>query len=232
CWIITKHFSFDKRGFLFAIVIVSANIGSLLATSPFAKLITHFGWRNALTNIAFTSFALAVLIWLVVRDDNSNKINEVNINNKNIEDVIRTDEEKVSWFTISKEVFKIPIVKYCFFSSLNYATMISFQGLWAVPFFIDIYKMDKSTASDLVALIPLGFLIGVLVLSKLNDTKFGKYIFFYVMAISLIVYFIFTISTTNLPNFFIMILLFLIGFSNSTIPYQFKIYSLILPTRY
>jgi len=231
-WIITKYFSYDKRGFLFAILIFIGNIGSLLAASPFAKLITYFGWRNALANVAFTSFALAILIWLVVRDDNSNKINEANLNNKDKKSVIKTEEEKSSWFVVCREVASIPIIKYCFVSSLTYATMMSFQGLWAVPFFMDIYKMEKSAASDLVTMIPLGFLIGVLLLSKLNDTKYGRYNFFFVNATSLIVYLIFTISTINLPNTFVIILLFLIGFSNSADPYLLKIYSLIFPKRY
>ena len=231
-WIITGYFSYDKRGFLFAILTFFGGIGSVLAASPFAKLITYFGWRNALTNIAYTSFVLAVLIWLVVRDDNFNKVNEANLNNKDKKSVIKTDEEKIIWFAIFKEVVSIPIIKYCFLSMLNYATMVSFQGLWAVPFFIDIYKMEKSAASDLVTMIPLGFLVGVLLLSKLNDTKYGRYIFFFVNAISLIVYLIFTISTINLPNTFVIILLFLIGFSNSMNSYLFKLYSLVFPKRY
>jgi len=231
-WIITKYFSYRNRGFLFAVLIFSANIGSISAASPFARLIAYFGWRNALTIVAFASFVLAALIWLVVRDNNSSKINEIDLNNKDKHNVIKTDEEKNNWFTILKEVFSIPIIKYCFLSSLTYATMMSFQGLWGVPFLMDIYKMEKSAASDLVTIIPLGFLIGVLLLSKLNDTKYGGYIFFFVNTTSLIAFFIFTISTNNLSNTFIIILLFLIGFSNSAIPYQFKIYSLVFPIQH
>jgi len=175
-WIITKYFSYDKRGFLFAILMFSGNIGSILAASPFAKLITHFGWRNALTNIAYSSFALAVLIWLVVRDDNSSRIKKVRLDNKDVESIIKIDKEKASWFTVLKEVFSIPIVRYCFFSAPLYSAMMSFQGLWAVPFFMDIYKMEKSAASGLVTMIPIGLVVGVLLLSKLNDTKYGKYI--------------------------------------------------------
>jgi len=231
-WIITNYFSFSKRGFLFAILIFCANIGSTSAASPFAKLITYFGWRNALANIAFTSFALAVLVWLLVRDDNSNKMNVVNLNNKDKKIVIKTDKEKNSWFVVCRKIVSIPIVKYCFFNSITYAAMISFQGLWAVPFFMDVYKMDKSTASDIVTLIPLGFLVGVIVLSKLNDTKYGRYIFFLVNTTSLISFLIFTIFTVNLPNTVVMILLFLIGFSNSAVPFLFKVYSLVFPKRY
>jgi len=230
-WIITKYFTYN-RGFLYAILMFSGNIGSILAASPFAKLITHFGWRNALTNITYTSFALAILIWLVVRDNNSNKVEKIHLDNKDIENIIKIDKEKASWFAIFKEVFSMPIIKYCFFSAILYSTTMTFQGLWAVPFFMDIYKMDKSAASGLVTMIPFGLVAGVLLLSKLLDTKYGKYIFFFVNVISLIVYLIFTISTIDLPNTFVMTLLFLIGFSNSAVPFLLKTYSVVLPKRH
>jgi len=231
-WIVTKYFAYDKRGFLFAIFMFIGNMGSILAASPFAKLITYFGWRNVLSNSTYISFALAVLIWLVVRDDNLNKINEANLNNKYKKSAIKIEEEKSSWLVVCREVVSIPIVKYCFFSSLTYATMMSFQGLWAVPFFMDIYKMERTAASDLLTMIPIGLVAGTLLLSKLNDTKYGQYIFFFVNATSLIVYLIFTISTVNLPNTFIIILLFLIGFSMSVTPFLLKIYSVVLPKKH
>ena len=59
--------------------------------------------------------------------------------------------------------------------------MMSFQGLWAVPFFMDVYKMEKSAASDLVTMIPIGLVVGSLILSKLYDTKYGRFIFYLLM---------------------------------------------------
>jgi len=231
-WIITKYFSIEKRGFLFAIFMFSGNIGSILAAAPFAKLITLFGWRNALIYISYSSFALAILIWLVVRDENSNKLEKVQSENKKIQNIIKTDKEKVSWFTIFKEVFKIPIIKYCFLNGLLYASMMSFAGLWAVPFFMDVYNMGKSAASGLVTMIPIGLVVGSLLLSRLYDLKYGEYIFFLVNVISFIVYLIFTLFTDNLPIPFVTIFLFLIGFSNSAIPYLLKIYTIVLPERH
>jgi len=230
--IITKYFIHDKRGFLYAISIFYANIGSVLATSPFEKLINLFGWRNALAGVAFISFTLALLIWLVLRDNNSNKIGEATKDNKDSKNIIEVVKEKTNWCLVIKEIFNISIIKYCIIGHFAYSATLSFQGLWAVPFFMDVYKMEESSASDLVTIIPLGFLVGLLLLSKFNDTKYGKYIFFSVNVLSLIIYLIFAIFTIQMPYTLILILLFLIGFSNSMVPYLFKIYSLVLPKRH
>jgi len=232
-WMIAKYFAYNIRGFLFAILMFIGGIGSLSAASPFAKLITYFGWRNALANIAFVTFVLAVLIWLVVRDNNSNKIDEANLNNRNIENIITTDEEKISWFTIFKEVASIPIIKYCIIVSVTaYGAMMSFQGLWAVPFFMDIYKMDKSTASGLVTIIPLGFLVGLLVLGRFYDTKYGKILYLFSGVSSLALYLSFFLWMDKFTGYNIFKILFFVwGFFQGSLPYIFKVYSVVLPKR-
>jgi sugar phosphate permease len=233
-WMITEYFAYDKRGFIFAILMFIANIGSLLATSPFAKLIAHFSWRNSLANISYISFALAVLIWLVVRDGNSNKIKEVNLNNQDKKSVTKTEEEKSSWWVVCKEVFSIPIIKYCIIASMtSYGALMSFQGLWAVPFFMDVFRMEKSAASGLVTIIPLGVLSGILILGRFYDTKYGKLLYLLGSVSSLVVYLTLFLGMDKFigDNFF-KILFFIWGFCQGAGPYIFKIYSMILPKRH
>ena len=233
-WIITNYFSYDKRGFLFAIFTFIGIVGSLLGVAPLAKLINYFGWRNALTNVAFASFALAVLIWLVARDDNSNKINEANLNNKDKKSVIKTDEERISWIAVCKEVASMPIIKYFIIVSMTlYGAMMSFQGLWAVPFFIDVYKMEKSATSGLVTMVPLGFLVGILLLSKLNDTKYGKILYMLGAVSSLVLYLLFFLCMDKFIGYnYLRIILFIWGFCQGSRPYPLKVYSVVLHKRY
>lgn len=225
-WIISKYFTYNKRGFLFSLFMLFGNAGSILATLPFARLINLFGWRNTLAKISFLSFLLLVLIWIFVRDNNSNHVEKKQINDKNI---IEEDKIKISWFFILKKVLSIPIIKYCFIGSLSYGAMISLQGLWAVPFFIDIYKMDNATASNFLIMIPIGIASGTLLLSKLNDSKFGKYIYLWGSISSIVVYLIFTIFTDKIPPILIFILFFVLGFQYGSVPFLLKMYTLILP---
>jgi len=234
-WIIRKYFAYEKRGFLTAIFMFSGNIGFVLATSPFAKLISLSGWRSALANVAFISFGLTVLLWFFVGDNNSGKMKETQLDNKDIENLIKRDEEKAaSWFTICKELFSTPIIKYCVILCMFYTgAQMSFQGLWAVSFLIDVYKMGKSSASDCVSMIPIGLMLGLLLLGRFYDTKYGKPLFILGPVSSLILYLSFFLCTDKFIGFNIFKILFFIwGFCQGADPYILKVYSLILPKKY
>lgn len=237
-WILTKYFAPSKRGFLFSIFIFSGNIGFLLSASPFAKLINSLGWRNSLIGIGFISFIMMFLVWIFVKDNDSNKydkIEEISLYNKegaNIKNSNRGNK-KVSWSFMWKEIFSKPIIKYCTISiSLTYGATMSVQGLWAVPFLMDIYKYEKSIAYNLLTMIPFGYMVGILLFSKFNDTKYGKYLYFSVNACSTIIYLIFTLFTAQLPYVLISTLLFLLGFTRAGTPYILRIYSIFLPQQY
>lgn len=233
-WIIMKYFAYEKRGFLGAIFIFSGNIGFVLATLPFAKLINFSGWRSALAYVAFISFGLAVLLWFFVGDNNSNKIKETQLDNKDIENLTKRDEKKASWFTICKELFSTPIIRYCVISCMFYAgAQMSFQGLWAVSFLIDVYKMGKTSASDCVTIIPVGLMLGILLLGRFYDTKYGKLLFMLGPVSSLILYLSFFLYTDKFIGFNVFKILFFIwGFCQGADPYILKVYSLILPEKY
>jgi len=237
-WIMTKYFAQNIRGFLFSMFIFSGTIGSFLAVSPFAKLIKFLGWRTSLIGVGFISFILTFLVWIFIRDDNSDKSGKTEgfpldkKKEKNVKN-INAGNKKINWFIVLKEIFSVPIIKYCVISIfLAYGAIMSIQGLWGVPFLMDIYKYKKSIASNLLTMIPFGYMVGILLLSKFTDTKYGKYLYFGVNACSTIVYLIFTLFTVQLPYTLLSILLFLIGFLHAAVPYVLKLYSIFLPQRY
>ncbi|MBA7544139.1 putative sulfoacetate transporter SauU [subsurface metagenome] len=230
-WIVNRYFAFEKRGFLFFIFQFVGNIASVLAAAPFAKFLNLFGWKDALISIAFIPTAVGFLIWVILRDNNSKK-KEFTLDKENTEDTIKSSEEKASWIFILKKVLSISIIKYCLIINIAYGALLSFQGLWVVPYLIDVYKIGKSSAFSLVTLIPLGFIIGILLFSKLSDTLHGKYIYFFSNILIAIIYLSFTIFIQNIPHNFLIFLLFILGFSYGTFPYFLKIYSLVLPERY
>ena len=221
-WILKKYFAFEKRGFLLFILQFIGNLASILAAAPLANLISFLGWKGALISIGLISITISILIWVTVRDDNT-----VTKENKNGEG--STDKEKQSWFSIVKEVLQVPIIKYCLVSTIIYASMLSFQGLWVVPYLIDVYQVSKSSASSLATLIPTGYVIGLLLFSKLSDTIYGKYIYFFCTVIITIIYSLLTIYSGTISPNILPKLLFLIGISHGSIPYMLKIYTLVLP---
>jgi len=224
-WIINKYFDFEKRGFLLLILQFIGNLGSVLAAGPLSNLIIFLGWKGALLFIGIITIAIGILIWITVRDNNDSHTKEIsNLNDSQ-------NEEKKGWFSIVREVLQIPIIKYCLISTIVYASMLSFQGLWVVPYLIDVYKLSKSSASSLATLIPTGYVIGLLLFSKLSDTIYGKYIYFCCTVIISSIYLFLTICTGNIQPTFLPLLLFTIGISHGATPYMVKIYTLVLPKK-
>ena len=234
-WIIRMYFPEDKRGFLFSVQTFFGNIGSILSTSPLAFLIHIFRWRIALGFFGVISFFIAFLFWLFLKDKKKDEgsidlEDEILVTDESILEIPREKGGK-DWIHTLKEVFKIPITKYILLSFLAYGAMIVLQGLWAIPFLLDTYKMNKLAASKIVAMIPIGFMIGVLGFSKISDSKFGKYIFFYVNVGSTFVYIFFTLYTAQLYIYGLYILFLLVGIFRGTVPILLKIYSIIFPKK-
>ena len=221
-WMITKYFNSSRRGTLFSIFMFTGNIGAILATSPFEKLIYFYKWRNALGIIASITFVLTLLIYLFVKDDNGISEEKNSFNNKKMRD---------NWFIVLRNTIKMPLIRYSLLTFLCYAAMISLQGLWAIPFLMGVYGFEKNVASNFVILIPTGFMIGTLIFAKINDTKYNKYVFFMAIFLSALIYLKFAIFTNKLSNNIIMLMFFLIGFFHGTVPFIFKLYSLFLPKR-
>lgn len=234
-WIIRMYFPADKRGFLFSVQICFANFGSILAASPLAFLIHIFGWRIALGFFGVLAFFIAFLFGLFVKTKKKDKKGidseeEILVTNESILEIPRKKGKK-TWIYTLKEVFKIPIIKYALLSLLAYGAMIALQGLWAIPFLLNTYKMNRLEASKIVAMIPIGFMIGILGFSKISDSKHGKYFFFYVNVGSTFVYLFFTIYTHQIFISGLYILFFLIGVFHGMVPFIYKVYSVVFPKK-
>ncbi|MDD4363043.1 MAG: MFS transporter [Atribacterota bacterium] len=225
-WIINKYFPFEKRGFLIFFLQFLGNFGSILAAGPFAGLIRLLGWEKSLSAVGIIALMLGIFVWMVVRDESKNAP-EGHLQKEEL-----LSEEKMSWVSIIKSVFGMRIMKYCLLSGIPYAAMMSFQGLWVVSYLIDIYQYDKSTASSLVTLIPTGFVVGLLIFSKLSDKSYGKYIFLGANTFVTFEYLFFAFFTDRIPVNSLAVILFLYGFTHGTTPFILKVYTLILPKKY
>ncbi|MBA7574649.1 hypothetical protein ES708_16461 [subsurface metagenome] len=134
-----------------------------------------------------------------MKGDNGISEEKNSFNNKKMRD---------DWFVVLRNTISIPIIRYSLLTFLCYAAMISLQGLWAIPFLMDVYGFEKNVASNFVTLIPIGFMIGTLIFAKINDTKYNKYVFFMSMFLSTLIYLTFAIFTNKLSNNIITVTFF------------------------
>ena len=135
------------------VLMASGAFGALGATSPLVLIMQEFGWRAAFYIIAVVSILVGSLCTFLIRgswDTNGSKAS--------------TGFDSRSFVKLFP-VALIPGV-IAFF---KYGPLVSYQGLWGVPFLMDVYGMAKLEASKLILLISLSMITAGLGMSMITE---------------------------------------------------------------
>lgn len=229
-WYISRWFDSSERAFPFSLVLVSGNAGAVIAAGPLGVLVAVLTWRSAILVVTAVTFILAALTFTFVRSEPEGASSSKNNENSAYVSDSKNSSVKTGWLGILKATLGQRDVRYALSASfLMYGALMSFQGLWGVPFLIDVYGYSRSTASGLITILPIGFIIGCLTLGKLLDTKMGKLIYVMGYLTSTIIYFILTTATNYLTPFELFLCIFMLGFANAVFPFVLKLYSQVFP---
>jgi MFS family permease len=129
------------------------NIGGVAASSPLALLALALNWREAFLIVFAFMFFFVVVAWFATKD-----IEDKLFKGKRS---IRGDFGKIFSNRRLMKIVPIPFFVYgCF---------VSFQGLWAGPFLIDVYGMSKAAASLFFMFISIGFMVAFPLAGFLSD---------------------------------------------------------------
>jgi sugar phosphate permease len=108
--------------------------------------------------IGLLSAFLAVLTWIIVRDAPDDKGWQV-YNAENSPALPAGKEARL--LKRLATVFGNPDFCLLFFTTfLIYGASLTFQGLWAVPYLMDVFGLDRVRAGGMLMALPLGFAIG------------------------------------------------------------------------
>lgn len=135
------------------ILMASGALGALGATSPLVLIMQVYGWRAAFYIIAAVSIAVGLVCAYVIR---------VSWDAGNAKIVEKIDARS---FSRLLPLALVPGI-IAFF---KYGPLVSYQGLWGIPFLMDVYGMDKITASKLMLLISLSMIAAGLGVSMLTE---------------------------------------------------------------
>jgi sugar phosphate permease len=153
-----KAFSqwFRKKEFAFMIGLLMAvgNFGGMIATTPLAWAADSWGWRLTFFIIGGITLAIACFTLLMTRDYATPVETDPLHAGKPVPE---TPDKKhgIRIILASKQFWLIAII---FFGI--YGTLVTFQGLWATPFLMTTFGIDRITASKLNMLIPIGVAVG------------------------------------------------------------------------
>jgi sugar phosphate permease len=161
-WFRERHF-----GTLAGLTVLVGNLGAVAAAAPLVWVLSYTGWRSVFVAIGVFSLLLAALTWLAVRDHPA----EAGLPSMRELDGLAPHPPHVGrWWHGLVEVLRNRDTWPPFLPALGVGgTMLTFAGLWGVPFLRDAYGMTRAQAAAHTSFLLAGFALGGFVAGALSD---------------------------------------------------------------
>ena len=174
------------------------NFGGIVASSPLALLTLALGWRETFLIIFLSMFFFVAVAWFTIKDNENKPLSAK-----------RSIKDDFSKIFSNRQLLKIVPVPF-----FVYGCFVSFQGLWAGPFLINVYDMSKATASLFFMVISVGFVFAFPLAGFISD-KIGrkKPVLLTGLLLSLLFWLIMSFFGGILNSFQLVTLLVFLGFS-------------------
>ncbi len=150
-----------------AAAIVVGVFGAVAAGAPLRMLVDIFGWRHIMWGSAMITLLLAVASWLVVRDDPSDR--------RYLSYVPHHESTRAQglWAGLREVLGYRNTILLFFLSGAMPGLVLTFAGLWGVPFLTTHYGLTQTFAAGLCSTMMVAWALGTLVFSTLSD-RIGK----------------------------------------------------------
>ncbi|TNF69995.1 MAG: MFS transporter [Gammaproteobacteria bacterium] len=157
---------FDARRFAFvsSLLATAAMAGAIFGQAPLAYLFANVGWRDGLVICGGVGIVMAVLYWIIVRDDNPNQISSEEYEKDakatgklSVKDILAVFKNPNNWLLT-------------IYSGLAFTSIDAFAGLWGNVYLRTFYEgLDKESAAFVISSIFFGMAIGAPCMGKLSE---------------------------------------------------------------
>jgi len=165
-----KSFSqwFKRREFatMTGLLLASGNLGAIVATTPLAWMAATWGWRSSFFVIGGITLALAFVTLYLIHDFVPQSIPETDTVSPDLGND-RTSRLSARHVLSSVRFWILAAIFFGIFGG-----SISLQGLWATPFLMSLFQLERINASWLNMLIPVGVILGAPLSGWLADRVF------------------------------------------------------------
>ena len=198
--LITVWFKPKQFALVSGLMMTLGMLGGVGGEAPLAAAVANFTWRHTLTTGAIIGFILAIVFFLIVRDNKQEIAHEKEL-------------KKLPFFTGLKAITKNKQSwLIALYSGLAFAPISAFGGLWGIPYLMQNYHHSRADIAGIVSLIFIGFAAGSPLAGWLSDKiNRRKPIMFFGTAISLICLTV-IIYSTGLSVLDLAVLLTVMGF--------------------
>ncbi|UMZ74309.1 MFS transporter [Natranaerofaba carboxydovora] len=150
---------------LTGLVILLGNIGKLFGTSPLAYFVTVFGWRSIFLVVGIITIFIALLTWIMVKDNPLEDKGKKNPNEKKF--------DYVDDINIKKNIIKSLKNQHLWFLLLIGFGMagphLAFAGTWSINYLMHMYDLTRLQASHYLMVMTIGTGIGACFIGYLSD---------------------------------------------------------------
>lgn len=146
------------------VALLLGNFGGVLAGVPLSEAIRAFGWRSSMVASAAVTFAMAVAIWVVVRDDPRELGFESFVHGSVVEKGSFPPMRALQTVSVQRETWLLLAA-----GGLSAAPVMVFAGLWGVPYLTQVYGIDRSHAAALTSTMLVAWAVGGPTLGAMSD---------------------------------------------------------------
>lgn len=193
-------------------------IGAVTAGTPLRWMVSLFGWRSATIASAVSMLVVAVLIWTFVRDYP---------HEKGFHDYMEGDNgnQRQGLFEILKgipEVFRYRNVLLLFVIPAGIVgSVLTFSGLWGVPFLTTHYGFSKPQAAALTSTLMVAMAIGGPVAGWFSDRMGRRKPLYLATTTIVLIGWVFIIYVRDLSFYSLVALLVITGFCSGIVVISF-----------
>ena len=150
-----------------------ANLGGLTAAAPLAALIDAVGWRPSLGGVGLAILITAALIWIYVRNRPADLGWPPIADAESPMPRAAPDPPLALWQGV-RVVLREPNTWWLGgFAFTLFGTMTLMQGLWAVPYLMDVYGHSRQEAANYLTLWAVGLILGCTLWGYIADHVVG-----------------------------------------------------------
>lgn len=147
------------------------NVGGLAAAAPLAVLVEAVGWRLAFVGVGTLTLVLGFLALLAIHDrPEALGLPPVDPNRRRSRaPKLREVLAGIPPIAANRRTWP-PVLA----AAGVYGSMITFQGLWGVPYLAQAYGLPRVRAASLISLLAVGIVIGALLIGRISDRWLGS----------------------------------------------------------
>lgn len=158
-WMPSRQFAFVSGVALFVGV-----LGATLAGAPLRVAVDAFGWRQVMTASAIATFAVAVAIWLVVRDDPAQRGHASYFPEAAAREKPASIARQLAEVLSHRNAWLLLFIPGAFS-----AIVLTFAGLWGVPFLVTHHGFSTRGAGLLASAMLLAWSASSMVFGPLSQ---------------------------------------------------------------